>query len=192
MGRLIGGIIGRRNGRREARAIQQGNQQSVALSREALALQRPIFEAGNTARDQQLDALGLNGAGAAAQSYGNFEDSGFYTAARQGFDVDRQYLQGSAAAQGGLFSGAHAKALDDRARERASGAYGQFYNGLAGISGAGQVASGSAGQILQGQGAQTANAFQQAAGARSRGNQAFGSGIGGAVTGIGNAIFGGF
>ena len=189
---IISGIIGSNNGRREAEAIEEGNAQQIALSREALDLQRPIFEAGDQARNQQLSALGLNGLGAANDSYGNFEDSGFYRSAREGFDVDRQYLDGSAAAAGSLFSGAHARSLDDRARERASGAYGQFYNGLAGISGAGQVASSNAGSILQNQGAATSNAFLQAADARSQGASALGGGITSTLGGIGTAIFGGF
>lgn len=192
MGNLIGGISANKASKREAEAIREGNRIQEQLTREALALQQPIYAAGNIARDQQLNALGLNGASAAANSYGNFEDSGFYQSAREGFDVDRQYLEGGAAARGGLFSGAHAKALDDRARERASGAYGQFYNGLAGISGSGQVASGNAGGLLQQQGANTANAFQQAAQVRGQGSQALANGIGGALGGVGNAIFGGF
>lgn len=190
MGGLIGGISARRNGRREARAIREGNEIQERLAREALDLQRPIFAAGNQARDQQLNALGLNGD--PNESYQDFENSGFYRAAREGFDVDRQYLDASAAARGGLFSGAQLSALDDRARERASGAYGQYYNGLAGVSGSGQVASNNAGGILQGIGGNSAAALRGAAGARSRGNQAFAQGIGGALGGVGNAIFGGF
>lgn len=177
MGGLIGGISARRNGRRQARAIREGQVINERLQREALDLQRPIFAAGNLARDQQLNALGLNGD--PNQSYNDFENSGFFRSAREGFDVDRDYLDGSAAARGGLFSGAHIKALDDRARERASGAYGQYYNALAGVSGSGQTATNNAGNILRGIGSGSAAALNNAAGARSRGNQAFANALGG-------------
>ena len=192
MGGLIGGISANKASKRTAEAIREGNAIQERLGQQAIDLQRPIFEAGNTARNEQLNALGLNGAGAAGDSFGNFQDSGFYQSALDGFGVDRQYLDGSAAASGNLFSGAQLRALDDRARERATGAYGQFYNALAGISGAGQVASSNAGNILQGIGQNTANSLTQAANVRVQGTQALAGGIGGALGGIGNAIFGGF
>ena len=190
MGGLIGGISANKASKRTAEAIREGNAIQERLGQQAIDLQRPIFEAGNTARTEQLNALGLNGAGAAGDSFGNFQDSGFYQAALDGFGVDRQYLDGSAAARGGLFSGAQIRALDDRARERATGAYGQFYNALAGISGAGQVASSNAGSILQNIGNNTASSLQNAAQVRGQGAQALGQGLDGFAASVGNNIFG--
>lgn len=61
--------------------------------------------------------------------------SPFYTAARSGFDTDRNFLQGSAAAGGKLISGGTLKALDDRAADRANQSASQFYTALANPTG---------------------------------------------------------
>lgn len=146
---------------REANALAKDTaDQQVALQREMFnkqtELQQPAIDAGNTARNRLLQYLGLapggEGNGAAMRDFGmnDFQsDPGYQFRLDQG----QQALERSAAARGGLMSGA---ALKDTARfsqglasQDYQAAFDRFQvnrsnklNPLQSMSGAGQTAAG--------------------------------------------------
>lgn len=96
------------------------------------------------------------------QQYANFLDSGFARSMLHTTENDMDTITGAMGAGGKAISGSHIKALNDVNQRNTNAAYGQYYNALAGLSGAGQVAAsqqGTAGMQLAGmQGANNMNA----------------------------------
>jgi hypothetical protein len=99
---------------------------------DSLAALQPQINAGNTARDYQLGALGLPGGNSdATTAFRNSPGYGF--AVNQG----KNSVQTSAAAGGRLFSGGTLKSLDKLGQGMADQQFGNWYDRLGGLSGAG-------------------------------------------------------
>ena len=140
---------------------------------------------------------GAGGAGGAAGSNAlNFDYGGFTETPGYQFRVDqgRQAIERSAAARGGLNSGATMKALQDFGQGMAADEYGTFYNRLGAMSGTGQTQVNSLASLGANSATNQGNSLMQAGNARASGyaNQAniFGGAASQIAGGIGNYIGG--
>lgn len=158
-------------------------------------LQQPTIDAGNTARNRLLQLLGLSTGGtdngSLMHDFGTADftaDPGYQFRLGQG----QQALERSAAARGGLLSGAALKDANNFAQGQASqewqAAYDRFntnraakMNPLLSLAGSGQVASGALGSAATG----AANSGSAALGE-------YGSTVGQNLTGAGNARASGY
>jgi hypothetical protein len=167
--------------------------------------QAPWRDAGNSALNSLIVRLGLDGGkGGLLDSFSqqDFEgDPGYQWRMQQG----QKGIESSAAARGGLLSGAAGKAISQYNQNFASNEYNNAYNRfnqnqanifnrLAAIAGVGQQATNQLGQAGQNYAANTGNALQYGGTARASGyaNQAnaLSSGLGsisGGLIGYGNA-----
>ncbi len=129
---LIGGIASASAAKAQAKATTYAaNLQQKQYDTTMAALQ-PQIQAGNTARDTQLGALGLNGGN--TDAIGQFRNSPGYQA---GLTTGTNAVQGSAAAGGRLFSGGTLKSLNKFGQNYADQQFGNWYDRLGGLSGAG-------------------------------------------------------
>lgn len=184
----------------DANALQkQISDQQIAMQREQfnknIELQQPMIDAGNTGRNRLMQLLGLTpggeGNGSAVKDFrmADFQsDPGYQFRMDQG----QQALERSAAARGGLMSGAAlkdtAKFSQGLASQDYQAAFDRFksnqaskINPLQSISGAGQSASNALGQAGQ----------SFASGASSALGQ-YGAQAGQNITGMGNARASGY
>ena len=153
---------------RDANGIaKQTSDDQVALQREMfnknVELQQPAINAGNTARNRLLQLLGLSTGGADNGSLmKDFSAADFKADPGYQFRLDQgqQALERSAAARGGLLSGAALKDANNFAQGQASqewqAAYDRFntnrtnkMNPLLSLAGAAQTASGALGAAGQ-------------------------------------------
>jgi hypothetical protein len=184
----------------EANTLQkQISDQQIALQREQfnknVELQQPMVDAGNAGRNRLMQLLGLTPGGEGnGSAVKDFSMSDFTSDPGYQFRMDQgqQALERSAAARGGLMSGA---ALKDTARfsqglasQDYQAAFDRFksnqaskINPLQSISGAGQTASNALGQAGQN--------FATTA-SQSLGN--YGTAAGANLTGMGNARASGY
>lgn len=187
------------NGNRQAKAVSQAADASIDFQREAVAQVRgdlePWRQTGQNALMQIGNLSGANGAEAMQGAMGAFQASpGYQFRVQQG----QQGIENSAASRGMLLSGSALKGVEAFRQGLAADEYGQFYNRLAGLAGAGQQAaagSGSAGlsaagamgQAAMGQGNSLASIYAgQQAGINQGINNlgfAFGAGSGGGGAG---------
>jgi hypothetical protein len=138
---LIGGISSYLGAQAEAGAIKNATKVQQQEYQQGLDLLQPSIDAGNTARGYQLGALGLPGGVDSATATAAFRNSpGYQFALKQGLNS----AQTSAAANGSLFSGGTLKALNDFASGMADQNFGDWFNRVGGISGAGSSAAGQA------------------------------------------------
>lgn len=173
VGSVVGGLIGSSGSKSAAKTQAAATDRATEAQREMferqVELQAPFREAGLTANNRLMQMLGLAAGG---------EDNGFLMRrfAMQDFETDPGYqfrmeegmrgVEGSAAARGGLLSGAALKAIQKYGQGLASqeygNAYGRFnadqtnqYNRLAGLVNTGQGATNqvtnAAGQFGQSQ-----------------------------------------
>jgi hypothetical protein len=209
-GAAIGGLTSIIGGNKAAKAQQQASREATALAKEtknqelalqremfekSVALQQPAIDAGNTARSRLMQMLGLSAGGADNGSLmRDFSMADFEADPGRQFRMDegQQALERSAAARGGLLSGA---ALKDTARFSqglASQEYGAAFdrfntnrtakmNPLLSLAGAGQTASTTAG-----------NAGQQFASTGSSSIGQYGATAGQNILGAGNARASGY
>ena len=135
-------------GKSQKRDIQQGAAQARAALGQAygeansiygdylgkgVGYLQPGMQRGEAANKLLADALGINGRDAQASYYQQFQtDPGFQASLQAGL----RGVEGSAAARGGLYSGAAMKGLQDYG-QRAM--YGQYQDRLKALSGVGQV-----------------------------------------------------
>ena len=212
VGKALGSITG---SNQQAKAAKQAANTQAAATREASAYQKemydqtrkdlmPYADAGKTSLDQLMGQMGPDGY--FSQTYAGqdiYNDPSYQFRLQQGQDA----IQSSAAARGGLLSGATLKALQgygqDMASQEYQNAYNRFnadqtnqYNRLSNIIGLGQNAAAQQGNA----GMQTAQAVAnntmaganaQAAGIIAAGNaraNTFNSllGVAGAVSGFMN------
>ena len=213
VGKAVGSITG---ANKQAKAAQQAANTQAAASREATQIQKdmydqtradlmPYADAGKTSLDQLMGQMGPDGY--FNQTYTGqdiYSDPSYQFRLQQGQDA----IQSSAAAKGGLLSGATLKALQgygqDMASQEYQNAYNRFnadqtnqYNRLSNLVGVGQNAAAQQGNA----GAQTAQAVAnntmaganaQAAGQIAAGNRTANNF--GALLGVGNTaakFFGG-
>jgi len=153
-------------------------------------------EAAQAFINSQGGAGGAGGAGggAAGSNALNFDYGGFTETPGYQFRVDqgRQAIERSAAARGGLNSGATMKALQNFGQGMAADEYGTFYNRLGAMSGTGQTQVNSLASLGANSAANQGNSLIQAGSARASGyaNQAniFGGAASQIAGGIGNYI----
>ncbi|QLB59837.1 DNA transfer protein p32 [Acinetobacter indicus] len=155
MSKVIGSITG---ANKQAKAAQQAANTQAAASKYASDMQKEMFDEVRAdqkpymqAGTQALDGLmGLTGLGGADTEQLLRQDPSYQFRLNQGLDN----VQSSAAARGGLLSGATLKALNNYAQDYASQEYGNAYNRLSNIVGMGQNAAAGVGNA----GMQTAQA----------------------------------
>ena len=192
---FVGDVVGDITGaNKQAKAAKNAAAQQAAAAEKASKIQKDMFDQVRG----DLNPYRTAGSDALAQLMGKMQPNGFFNQTYSGQDIydDPSYqfrvnqgnnaIQGSAAAQGGLLSGATLKALQNYGQESASqeyqNAYNRFnadqtnqYNRLSNLVGIGQNAAaqtGNAGtqtaQAIAGNTMQGANA--QAAGTIAAGN----------------------
>ena len=146
----------------------------------------PMIQRGDRAGQVYDYNLGI---GDQPEGYGGYENSAYQNYI---MDQSQNALEGSAAARGGLFSGATIKA----AQENAQGLSGQFYNNyldrIGGVSDIGTAARGALAQFAGVRGANNANASTGAATRVAGMQQQQGSELAGQATAYGNNIAGNF
>ena len=150
----------------QTQAAQQGLAAQERMFQQQVALQEPFRQAGLTAQNQLLTLLGMPGGDTGATEYGagvrpfgmaDFEaDPGYAFRFKEGM----QALERSAAARGGLMSGATGKALTRYGQEAASQEYMNAFNRYQ----AERAARLNPLQAMLGQGQSAANVLTQAAG----------------------------
>lgn len=153
VGAIAGGALGADASRKAANAQADANRYAADVQRQNFLdtqeMYRPAVEAGDTARDYQLGLLNIGGVGNQA-ALDAFQTSPGYQFA---FDQGTRAVDSSAASRGMLNSGATLKALTEYGQGMANQEFGNYYNRLAGLSGAGQTATGA----VAGVGTNTAN-----------------------------------
>lgn len=193
-GSVVSGVLGGRAAKKAGRAQQAGAEAGIAEQRRQFdittGLQRPIFEAGDVARQELLASLGLAGPEAEAGFFERFKETRGQQFLRQ---QQEKSLLRSGAAIGGLGGGNIRTALQQQAEGRAAGRLGEFQNRLAGIAGAGQTAASQTGQFGQATAGNIAQLQASAGQARASGilgqGQAIQQGLGGAFTGLAQGGF---
>jgi len=185
LGSVIGGIT-------QANAAQAASDQQAEAARNALALQREMFEyqkgllepyrtAGTAALERLSGAMGLGGP---AQPQQMLEmDPGYGFRLGEGLKA----LERMQAARGNMLSGGALKAGQRYAQDYASGEYGNAYNRLANIAGLGQTAGTQLGGAAQQFGQTAGNVMGQEANALAAGRIGRGSAYGNAIQGGLNA-----
>lgn len=158
---LLGGILSKKSGAKEAGAIRTG-------SREAAAKFDPFLGTGSAANTAIAEALGLGGPGGQAEQFQNFLDSTGFQAQLQ---AGSQAITGSRAARGLLGSGATLKRLTTFGQDLAQQGFSNFLGQLGGVAQRGLGAAGGAAQSLIG-------GNIPAAAAERRGEEGFQSGLG--------------
>lgn len=132
------------------------------------------YEKDGSRRDLSKFMVGGAQAGGSSPNYSDFEKSpGYLFRLQQG----QKAIERSAAARGGLYSGATMKALDTYSQGVASDEFGNYVNRLSALAGIGQSATGS-----------TAAAGAQAAGGMASAAQNAGAARASSYVNAGNAI----
>lgn len=185
VGSVVGGITA-------ANAAKAAAEQQSEAARNALALQREMFEYqknllapyqkyGTAALERLSGALGLEGA---AKSQQMLEmDPGYGFRLGEGLKA----LERMQAARGNMLSGGAMKAGQRYAQDYASGEYSNAYNRLANIAGLGQTAGTQLGGAAQQFGQTAGNVMGQEANALAAGRIGRGSAYGNAIQGGLNA-----
>jgi hypothetical protein len=138
VGSIVGGLIGARASRDAASSQQQAAQQASDVQRQIferqVELQAPFREAGLKGQNRLLELLGLGG-DVNAPGYGKYATAEFTPAM---FQADPGYafrmsegmkaLERSAAARGGLLSGASMKGIQRYGQDLASQEYTNAFN----------------------------------------------------------------
>ena len=120
----------------------------------AAEYQQPYYDTGANALDAYADSLGLNGTDGNAAAVERFQTSpGYDFVLDQGVGaIDR-----SAAARGGLYSGATGKALSEFGAGLANQEWNNYLSRLGGLAGSGQQAAGALSGLAYNTGAMSAN-----------------------------------
>lgn len=174
IGASVGGSVMQASAaNKAAKAQKDAANQQIALQREIYedtsAKFQPFLEGGTNAFNALLSEMGLADAPA---GWGGYTASPGYAAQMKG---GMDALQSSAAARGGLMSGATMKASQQFGNDLAAQDYGNFYNRLAGVAGQGQAAAGNQAAAAANYGQNAGNALASignasAAGAIGQGN----------------------
>lgn len=192
---VLGAASSRSAAKTQAGAAQSAADAQLQASREANALQQRIYEE-SMARQQpflqtgteffnRLADLQRGGAGAAQQFLQM--DPGYGFRMSEGMKA----LERSAAARGGLMSGATGKALQRYGQDLASQEYGAAYNRLAGLADVGPRAAGVMSSLGQQYGQQAGQNLMAGGQAAAQGLLGAGSARGSAYMGGANALAGG-
>jgi hypothetical protein len=120
----------------------------------AEAQQQPYAQAGGRGLSELMDAMGLNGAEAAAGALSRFQTGpGYSFAMDQGVNA----LDRSAASRGGLYSGGAARELTQFGQGLANQEWNTRLSQLAGLAGTGQQAAGALSNLAVGRGSTAGN-----------------------------------
>jgi len=205
VGKLGGGLIAKSSAKKAAKVQDEAARRSEALQREMferqVGLQEPFRQAGLTAQQQIMQLLGIGGDQNAAD-YGSMakpfgadqfqQDPGYAFRQAEGMKA----LERSAAARGGLMSGATMKGIQRFGQDLASQEYQNAFNRyqveraarlnpLQSLMGSGQSAANTltsaAGNLGQG----LSNAALQSGQARASGYIGSANALAGALSGIG-------
>lgn len=135
---IAGGLIGGSSAKKAAKIQAQAAREAIAAQKEMFAkqteLQAPFRQAGITSQNQLLTLLGLTGGNASSAEYGSaaqpfgmdqFEaDPGYAFRMSEGMKA----IERSAAARGGLISGATYKGINRFGQDAASQEYQNAFN----------------------------------------------------------------
>jgi hypothetical protein len=201
------GLLGSRSASRaQTRAADQAAATQREMFERQVELQAPFREAGLTAQNRLMTLLGLEGGEAGAPDFGraarDFSMADYTADPGYGFRMSEgmKALERSAAARGGLLSGATLKGTQrfgqDLASQEYQNAFNRFYtmrnaqlNPLQGILGQGQsstnVLTGAAGDVGRGVGAAQMGAGQARASGYAAGTNAL---TGALQSGMGNYL----
>lgn len=129
------------------------------------------------------------GVSGAAKNNGTPNYGGFYASPSYQFRLNEglKAIERSAASHGQLRGGATMKSLNNYAQGEASTEFGNFANGLAGLAGVGQQATGSTAQAGSNYANAASNAFTNAGNARASAYENTGNAINGGLTNIASA-----
>lgn len=158
IGSLISGMIGAGGANASGGAYGQAGQDSLNMAKQLAAENRqwssPWYNTGRVAADKLGQLLGLghavqnpdsswNTSEEDAQGYQQRALNNFVTTPNYQFRLNEgtKALDRSAAAKGGLFSGAQAKAVTDYGQNTASQEFNNYLSQLAGVSGSGLSAN---------------------------------------------------
>lgn len=190
-------------------AAERSAQEQRAMFERQVELQEPFREAGLSAQNRLLTLLGLEGGEATDPNFGrytrNFSMADFEADPGYGFRMSEgmKALERSAAARGGLLSGATLKGIQRFGQDLASNEYGNAYaryqanrnaqiNPLQGILGQGQtstnVLTGAAGDVGRGVAGTYMNAGNAQAAGYTGAGQARASGYVGGVNALTGAL----
>lgn len=172
-GSLLGGASARKQAEAKARALAEAKGETTKAYQTSKGYYDPYYQTGTAASNRLAELMGIGG-NTGAEGYGsmmkNFsmadyqQDPGYQFRLQEGL----KQLQGSAAARGGLLSGATQRGTQKYAQNVASQEYGNAYqrymdqmqnryNMLSGQQGVGMRAGGALADLSTGYGANMAN-----------------------------------
>lgn len=155
-------------GNKAAKAQKKAADQQVAEARRQYDQDRsdlaPWRTVGGSAIQKLGGMYGLEGGSASDQPYGGFFESPDY---QFRLDQGKKAIERSASARGLLGSGAALKASNNYAQDTAASEYGNWWNRLAGLAGAGQSATNTGIAAGQNSSNQIINAYGNAGNARA-------------------------
>jgi hypothetical protein len=216
---LIGAGASRSAARSQERSAQQGMDVQLQMAREAQDFQRQGTQRGVAAlREGQTNALAstqrayqgqqnyLNptmqrgdrassvydynlGIGDRPSDYTGYENTQYQNYI---MDQSQNALEGSAAARGGLFSGATIKAAQQNAQGLAGQFYGDYMNRIGGVSDVGNAARNSLANYVGQFETNRANIQQQTAGGIANAEMGLGSSLSNTSLGMGDAAQSGY
>lgn len=179
----------------------KASKQQEAAAREAAAYQKevygeakqnfePYLNIGKNATYSLASLYGYNGANGANANGGKPDYSGFYDSPDYNFarDQGQRATQNVLSAQGNLLSGGGLAALNSFGQGLASQQYGNYFNRLMGLSGVGQNAANSLGQMATGQAQMVGNSLQSIGQAQASGTVGQTNALSGGVSGVANSL----
>lgn len=177
---LIGGLAQAGAARSAARSQEQAAQQQLDLQREMYDTTRedisPWLESGQNALQAYMGEMGFGEDG----SYGGMQSSPAYDfMLRRGMED----VQASAAARGGLWSGATGEAMEQFRHGLASQEANNWLSRLAGLSASGQNAAAMTGSAAQNFAAGGSSALANIGNAQASGAIGFANGLQSAISG---------
>jgi len=175
---IVGAVAQGISANRAAKSQRAAAQADINYQRETrdmiMGLNRPFYNSGRNAQNALAYEYGLRGR---PQGYDGFRQTQDY---RFGMDQGQKAVQASAAARGGLYSGAAMRDLNQWSQDYASTRRGNYLAGLSGLAGMGLSAANM-----------NSNAAQNSANSIGNSLAAMGNASAAGNIGMGNAITGG-
>ncbi len=139
LGSLASGLFQAKGAQSASNAQQESAANQLALQERVFDTQQANFAPYMGIGGNAFAGLGYEyGVGPRPANYRGYEATPGYAAALRG---GQQAIDGSAAARGGLFSGATLAAQQRMGQDLASQDYGQYMSGLSGLAGMGQASA---------------------------------------------------
>lgn len=172
-------------GKKKRRDIAQGLDQSQQFTQQGAQALQPYAQAGLAPTNQLSALLGISGDQQAATNA--FENSPFYAAGQNAFQVENDAIKSGLSNQGLLYSQANLNAQADARQRNYGNAFQQYLNTTSGLAGIGLQGAGAQANLYGQQGVNALNAGFQTANTR----QGF-LGTLGQIAGIGQAAGSGY